>query len=113
MAKKRDIQREKFWRRAFQRQARSGMTASQFCESEDLKPSTYHFWRQEIKRRDAKAASSEPKQDAGLVPLQLVGNFSDSAPVEVVVNGDLVVRVQGSSSAEHLRRVLQVVVELD
>ena len=113
MAKQRDIQREKFWRRAFQRQARSGMTASQFCESEDLKPSTYYFWRQEIRRRDAETASSKSRQDAGLVPLQVIGGFDDSAPVEVVVNGDLVVRVSEAASAEHLRRVLQVVVELD
>ena len=111
MAKTRDTQREKYWRRVFERQARSGMTALQFCESEDLKPSTYHFWRQEIRRRDAEAAS--PKQDAGLVPLQVVGSIGDSAPVEVVVNGDLVVRVGEAASAEHLRRVLQVVVELD
>ena len=107
------MKREKFWRRAIQRQARCGVSVAQFCERENLKLSTYHFWRQEIKRRDAKAATAKSTQDAGLVPLQVVGSFGDSAPVEVVVNGDLVVRVSEAASAEHLRRVLQVVVELD
>jgi hypothetical protein len=54
MAKKgeRDPKRERFWRAALQRQQRSGLTVREFCRSEQLPETSYHFWRREIARRD-------------------------------------------------------------
>ena len=45
--------------------------------------------------------------------LVLTGDAQSNLVDVVIVNGDLVVRVGEAASAEHLRRVLQVVVELD
>lgn len=117
MAKKRDAKREGFWRRALRRRAKSGMTITEFCASEDLKPTAYHYWQREIKRRDEEESQSQDMavasvSDPQLVPVQLVDDRLGTAAVEIVAKNGLVIRVSEQASSEHLRRVLQAVAEL-
>ena len=55
----RDRVRERFWRAAVRRRESAGMTVREFCRRERLHESTYHFWRRELKRRDAESAASD------------------------------------------------------
>jgi len=51
--------REEFWRAVVRRRESAGMTVREFCRRERLHESTYHFWRRELKRRDAESAAAE------------------------------------------------------
>ena len=91
------------------------MTISEFCSSEDLTESAYHYWRRKIQLRDAE--SPTPKSDSAegtmVVPVQLLDDRTSAAPVEIVAQNGFVVRVSEAATADHVRRVLQVVSELD
>ena len=52
MGQERDFDRERFWRGVIRRRLASGLTVSDFCVSEGLKPTTYYHWHREIRRRD-------------------------------------------------------------
>lgn len=115
MAKGRDANREGFWREIVQRRAVSGMTVSAFCEREGLKPTAYHYWQREIKRRDADRPSqcSATAKVPALVPVQLVDDRRDGAAVEIVANNGYRIRVSPEATTEQLARVLQAVAQLD
>jgi len=49
----RDPEKERAWRQAIKRQAKSGMTIRAFCRSEGLSEPSFHAWRRELNRRDA------------------------------------------------------------
>lgn len=114
MAKGRDANREDFWRKVLQRRVVSGMTVNAFCEREGLKPTAYHYWQREIKRRDADLPSqrSAAAKVPALVPVQLVDDRRDAAAVEIVANNGYRIRVSPEATTEHLSRVLQAVGEL-
>lgn len=112
MAKERDANREAFWRRVLRGRARSGMTISEFCASEGLKTTAYHYWQREIKRRDAESQSrdTDPVSEPTFAAVQLVDD--SSASVEIVAGNGYVIRVSEQATSEHLRRVLQAVAEV-
>ncbi len=113
--RQRDSKREAFWRRAVRRREKSGLTVVEFCRREDLSPTTYHFWRREIHRRDAESTSpnSDRKAMATLVPVHVVDDQRAAAPIEIVAGNGYAIRVSEAATSEHLRRVLQIVSELD
>ena len=45
--------KEQFWRKAIERQARTGHSQSAFCRREKLNPSTLVWWKRVISSRDA------------------------------------------------------------
>ncbi len=115
VAKEPDAKREAFWRRKLRRRAESGMTIAEFCASESLKPTAYYYWQRVIRRRDAGSPPENTAAVSGpaLVPVQLVDDRSSTAPVEIVAGNGYVIRVSEAATTEHVRRVLQVVGELD
>ena len=114
MTKTRNGDREAFWRAAIQRRLDRGMTISDFCASEGLKPSAYHYWLRKIKRGDGVLPSQRTDSDNAptLVPVQLVDDQSGAATVEIVAGNGYLIRVSDRATADHVRRVLQVVDEL-
>lgn len=112
MAKGRDAKREAFWRRALRRRAKSGVTIAEFCDSEGLKTTAYHYWQREIRRRDDESQDLAPVTGPEFVPVRLVDDRPGGAAVEIVARNGVVIRVSEQASSEHLRRVLQAVDEL-
>ena len=117
MSKARNADREDFWRRAVRRRTKSGMTVADFCAAEGLKPTTYHYWQREIRRRDAlPSLKTEPSRRPALAAVQVIDDrrdrVSDRAGVEVVAKNGYVVRVGELATAEQVRCVLQAVSEL-
>jgi transposase len=54
MAKRqRDPERERFWRRTFSAWQASGQTIRQYCEQHDVTETSFHYWRRELRQRDA------------------------------------------------------------
>ena len=115
MGRGRDANREEFWRQAVQRRADSGLTIEEFCAREDLKPTTYQYWQKAIRHRDDQRPLRPTKLDAEptLAAVQLVDDQSGAATVEIVVQNGYVVRVGQQATSDQVRRVLQVVRELD
>ena len=63
----RDPERERFWRIAVAEHEVSGLTVRVYCYCHGLAESAFHYWRSEIRRRDAK-----PKPSATFVPVNVV-----------------------------------------
>jgi transposase len=53
----RDLKRERTWRRHIERQRSSGQTIRVYCESHQLRETSFYFWRQEIAKRDRESAT--------------------------------------------------------
>ena len=49
--------REAYWRRQVGAWERSGESVRGYCRSRGLSEAGFHFWKRELKRRDAGAAS--------------------------------------------------------
>jgi len=97
------------------RRAKSGMTIAEFCASEDLTASAFYYWQRKIQRRDA--TSQAPKSDSAggptFLPVQLLDDRNDTAPVEIVTTSGYVIRVSDAATTDHVRRVLQAVGTVD
>jgi hypothetical protein len=56
MAKhKRDLKRERTWRRHIAEQPGSGQTIRAYCETSRLRETSFYYWRTEIAKRDREA----------------------------------------------------------
>jgi hypothetical protein len=54
MAKRqRDPERERFWRRTFSAWQASGQSIREYCERHDVTETSFHYWRRELRQRDA------------------------------------------------------------
>ncbi len=110
----RDANREKFWRRMLRRRSASGLTIVDFCADQGLNASSYYYWRREIQRRDEESASQAAGTDTALLAaVQVVDDVGRMAAVEVVAKNGYLVRIGEQATAEHMRRVLQTVSELE
>lgn len=66
----RDLEKEKFWRRAFARQVASGLSQSEFCRREGLNPNTFSTWKSIVQERDADGTGVKLEQDISQVAEQ-------------------------------------------
>jgi hypothetical protein len=109
--KRRDPDKERFWRRTMRRQHQSGLTVSAFCAAEGLKDWSFHWWRRELAKRDREQPASKPKDVPSFVPVQLVPNPPDRQPasvIEIVLPAGQTVRVPPGFDVESLTGVLEV-----
>ena len=115
MSKRRDPRREAFWHRTVRRGAKSGMTVAEFCASECLTASAYHYWQREIERRDAESQEqkSVSAREPTFVPVQLLDDRNCAAPVEIVAGNGYTIRVGETATTDHVQRVLRAVSDLN
>ena len=110
----RDPAKEPFWRQIFRDWKASGKTRKLFCQQQNLRLSTFDYWRAEIARRDASSnrpssasPSPQPKPLAPspiLVPVRVVVN----SPLEVQLANGTRISVPPGFDPKHLQAVLQV-----
>lgn len=115
----RDPNKESFWRKRLSLHDRSGLTVRAFCEREGVKETTFHFWRQEIRRRD-RESMGEPTPALSFVELHATplpaavaavegashGPVLVEAPLELLLPGDRRLLIRAGCDA----RLLQLVV---
>jgi hypothetical protein len=109
--KRRDPEKERFWRRTMRRQQQSGLTVSAFCAAEGLKDWSFHWWRRELVKRDREQPVSKPKDVRSFVPVQLVPDaavLQSASIIEIVLPAGQTVRVSLGFDAESLTGVLEV-----
>jgi hypothetical protein len=100
--KPRDERKERQWRRWIRAWRTSGLSVQAFCAQHALAQPRFYFWRRELDRRDATAAT--------FVPVHLVTE-QDPCPgrsLEVQLAGGRTVRVPPGFDAATLRQLLAV-----
>lgn len=74
---KRDLAKERFWRKAIARLATSDLSTAQFCKQEGLDPDLLRYWRGAILKRDAARDAEVPEEAAAgrrFVPVVVTGH---------------------------------------
>ena len=104
--RRRDPEKEQFWRRMLAQQRQSAGTIRAFCEREGLSQPSFYQWRRELARRDR--AQVARRGVATFVPIQVV---PEVALIEIALPGGVVVRVRAGADAATLRQILAALVE--
>lgn len=117
MQAKRDVSKERYWRRIIRRQGKSGETITHFCAREGVPVHQFHWWKRTLRARDRQstqelqiadngdASARQDKQASNsFVPVRLP--FLNDAPIEVVHPGGYLVRVPVGFDPPSLGRIL-------
>jgi len=123
LGRPRDRRKEQFWRQTFERFARSGLSAVQFCQRHQLPLHSFWAWKRKLRLRDqasqtrgATAAhslltSAQAPQLPLFVPLQLphadtAAAQATAAVLEVLLPNGLRLRVPQHFDPDTLQRLL-------
>ncbi|MBN72977.1 MAG: IS66 family insertion sequence hypothetical protein [Gimesia sp.] len=82
---RRNPNREAFWRQTLSDRLQSGLSIRAFCQREGLSEPAYHYWRRELKKRDAETTAV-----ASFLPVEVQ---LPAAPIEIVFSQGTSVRV--------------------
>ena len=119
---KRERDREQTWREIMARWEQTGLSQQEFCEQEQIKLTTFGYWRRELKRRDSQGESVKPRaalpsttresstarntESPLFVPVQ-VSQAPSASLCEIVLFDGLVIRIPSASDLEHLVRLVR------
>ncbi|HTK76792.1 MAG TPA: hypothetical protein VL371_16115 [Gemmataceae bacterium] len=105
---KRDLSRERAWRRHIAEQPGSGQTIRAYCELHRLRETSFYFWRQVIARRDRDAAS-RPTAAPAFVPVAVIDTPATAdAPIDVRLAGGHRVRIRAGCDRALLADVIRL-----
>ena len=107
MAKhKRDLKRERTWRRHIADQPGSGHTVRAYCETHRLRETSFYFWRAEIAKRDREA---ETQAAPAFVPVAVIDTPAPrDTPIDVCLAGGHRVRVRSGCDRALLADVIRL-----
>lgn len=117
--KRRDVEKERYWRKVIGEAARSGVSIRQFCRQRRLKESQFYWWQRELKKRQQARAfgsggRSKSTKDTGQATFALVsedGGELGSAGIELVLRDGRRLRIGKGVDEETLRTVVGVLEE--
>jgi transposase-like protein len=92
-ARRREPQREQFWREAVAAWRKSGLSVRAFCSGRGLSEASFYGWRRTLQERDRRRPATQPGPT--FVPLRVV----PGVVLEVELPGGLVVRVPAGAEA--------------
>jgi hypothetical protein len=105
---KRDLNRERMWRRHIAEQRGSGQTIRAYCESHRLRETSFYFWRSEIAKRDREAAAGS-KAAPAFVPVAVIDTpVPHDTPIDVRLAGGHRVRVRSGCDRVLLADVIRL-----
>jgi hypothetical protein len=108
VSRRRDGDKEQFWREVFERRERSGLSVRAFCDREGLAESTYYRWLAELHRCNAKGVTGSAPSIFAPVTVTESTSLSSSSSIEIVVGESWRVRVNSGFDASVLEAVLNV-----
>jgi hypothetical protein len=118
-AKRRDVEKERYWRRVIGEAARSGISIRRFCQQRRLKQSQFYWWQRELeKRQQARTlarqgggkSAKEPKQ-ATFALVSEDGGEVGSTGIELVLRDGRRLRIGKGVDEDTLRTVVGVLEE--
>jgi transposase len=71
VGKQRDPERERYWRATMARWRASGLSIRAFCRRQSLTESAFHFWRRELRLREAAGLTRVPEPPT-FVPVTVI-----------------------------------------
>jgi hypothetical protein len=119
----RDSARERRWRLLISEQPQSDLTIEAFCRQRQLAPSAFHYWKRELRTRDAQYRTAavgrrtSAKQRVAATPRFLPVIMADAptarpacstSVLELALPGDIVLRVPPGFDPATLAQVLSV-----
>lgn len=119
--RRRDMQKEHFWREVVGRYAGSGLSVRQYCADQGVSEPSFFAWRRELARRDAvanKPARSLPRRASARAPsrrprlprfaqLQIApGELASGACIEIILPTGIRIRVPRGVCQDTLGHVL-------
>lgn len=107
---RRDVELERRWRELIEDQNGSGLTVVAFCKERGVPASSFHYWKRELKRRDAERTTDviRPRKRVELsdfVPVHVMAEARDGIEIDLA---GVVVRVRRGFDEEALARVIHV-----
>ncbi len=99
---KRDLGKERLWRKHITAQAASGLSARQFCQGRGLNVNTFYWWRHEITRRDREVPMTPATPVNPFVPIRVVALPQTDMGLEVLLPGNAVIKVTEDSPLTQL-----------
>jgi transposase-like protein len=105
------------------RQARSGLCVRAWCRQHGQREPAFHWWRRELRRRDAEGprrrgrlsvtprAAHPPRSHFAPIHIRADAAARADGRIEIVLAGDLCVRVSGRIERQALADVLAVLDE--
>ena len=124
---RRDIEKEKYWRRTIEEWTQSGKSAAAYCRIHGINAATFHWWKRELFIRDCQnlnGGSSHDTDKTGMLPdfaevkvvqSKPVSTFreppdrSEYSGLELVLSGNRRIRVYRGFDVSTLYHLLQVV----
>jgi transposase-like protein len=123
--RKRDPERERFWRRTIGVWERSGKTIRSFCEAAGVSEWSFYAWRRELRRRSGEGEAKAPKNarrrrvtrtgrkasswGPTFLPLTVTASAGPPRGVIELEHRGTVIRVSDEIESEALTRVLQAI----
>lgn len=117
--KRRDVEKERYWRKVIGEAARGGVSIRRFCQQRRLKQSQFYWWQRELeKRQQARILASQGGGKAGKeakpATFALVSEDErevGSAGIELVLRDGRRLRIGKGVDEETLRTVMGVLEE--
>lgn len=109
--KKRDVEKERYWKKRIREAARSGLSTREFCRRRQLKESQFYWWQRRLKqsrqpRKGAPPMGADEKTSFALVSAE---PGAMDAGIELVLDGRRRLRIRKGVDEETLRAVLAAV----
>ena len=113
MARKKNVEKELYWRELVTRQAVSGLSIQQFCENEGVSRPSFYAWRRRLREGEdngTMARESRPGEDERGGKREFISLKLLESPcgLEIIHPRGYQVRVTGGVDVHALRQVLDV-----
>jgi len=107
---KRDVEKERYWRKTIREAAGSGLSIREFCRRNDLSESQFHWWQRRLRTNERGGSKRKPTEESrasfALVSEEAAGL---EAGLELVLIDGRRLRIGRGVDEETLRTVLGVV----
>jgi transposase-like protein len=111
-------ERAVFWRDVVERQGRSGWSVVDFCRREGVSTASFYNWRRRLREADGRRGNGGRRGRTAFVPVnvqvgtpEVRGDGFGAACIEIVLPGEVTIRVNDGVSRETLVDVLAAVRE--